>query len=85
MKLHVFTVRDIKTDQYGNPMFLINKGQALRSFGDECNRTAEDNMFNKHPEDFELCEIGTWDSDTGIFETYAPKQIALATDFIKKG
>jgi len=34
MILRIFSVRDSATSQFGNPMFLIADGQAIRSFQD---------------------------------------------------
>lgn len=59
-------------------MFLITEGQALRSFTDEVNRKDENNSLNKHPEDFELYALGIFDTQTGLFETQAPKQVITA-------
>lgn len=80
MKLKIYAVRDIATDQYGNPMFMISKGQAIRSFQDEVNRKDEQNMLYKHPTDYELYELGDYDTDTGTFTTQTPKQIVTAKE-----
>jgi len=77
MKLFIFCVRDRATDQYGNPMFLISEGQAIRSFSDEVNRNADDNMMHKHPDDYDLYRLGEFDSDTGEFVTARPVQVAI--------
>lgn len=77
MKLFIACVRDRATDQFGNPMFLVNAGQAIRSFSDEINRAAEDNQLHKHSEDFDLYELGSYDTETGLFDTGVPRQIAI--------
>jgi len=77
MKLVIFCIRDRATDQYGNPMFLVNSGQAIRSFSDEINREAADNMLNKHPDDFDLYSLGSFDTSTGLFDTAPPEQISI--------
>ncbi len=78
MKLAIFAVRDVKTSQYGNPMFLQADGQAIRSFQDECNRADAQNMLYLHPEDFELFKVGWFDTDSGLFETFVPVSVAHA-------
>ena len=45
----------------------------VRSFSDEVNNDREDNQINKHPSDFSLYELGSYDDDTGLFETHEPK------------
>jgi hypothetical protein len=34
MIMRIFCVRDRATDQYGNPMFLVSRGQAIRGLFD---------------------------------------------------
>lgn len=85
MKLFIFAVRDRGTDMYGTPMFLMSRGQAIRSFGDEVNRPAEDNQIYRHPEDFDLYFLGAFDTQEGTFECVRPEQIAIGKDLqIKK-
>ena len=87
MRLQIFAVRDRATDQYGTPMFLVSSGQAIRSFSDEVNRKHSDstpNPLNQHPEDFDLYSLGEWNTDTGMFETGVPKQLAIGKDLIVK-
>lgn len=72
MKLFIFAVRDSASDQFGNPMFLISSGQAMRSFTDEVNREAPDNLMFQHPDDFELFELGEFDTVSGVFDTTRP-------------
>lgn len=71
MKLVVMVVRDIKAGVFGNPFFLSSVGQAERQFADEINRMAEDNVMYKHPEDFELFELGLFDAMDCSFELHA--------------
>jgi hypothetical protein len=77
MILQIFVVKDRATDQFGNPMFLVAKGQAIRSFSDEVNRSAPDNQIFQHPDDFDLFELGSYDSNTGVFETHVPTLVVL--------
>lgn len=85
MKLVVVSVRDRAVDNFGTPFFVVSKGQAIRSFSDEINRKADDNMLNRHPEDYDLYELGEFDNDSGAFEVSTPKMIAIGKDcFIKE-
>jgi hypothetical protein len=77
MILFVFAVRDRATDQFGTPMFLVNSGQAIRSFADEINREAADNMLYRHPDDYDLYSMGSFDSSLGLFNTKVPEMVSI--------
>jgi len=78
MKMLMFSIRDSAADAYGRPFFMTSVGIAIRSFTDEINRVAEDNQIYKHPEDFDLFELGEFDDETGrIVLLDVPKQLAL--------
>lgn len=77
MKLLIFVVRDRASDAFGNPMFLVSTGQAIRSFTDEVNRSGTDNMMFMHPDDFDLYSLGEFDTDSGLFSTKSPEQICI--------
>lgn len=83
MKLKIVAVRDRAADVYGQPNFVTNLGTAIRSFGDEVNRKAENNAFNAHPEDFDLYELGEYDDELGEFTTIRPRQIAVGKDLVR--
>jgi len=71
--LLICTVRDAAIDAYGQPIFVRHTGEACRSFADECNR--EGSTFNKHPEDYELFFIGTYDDDRGLITPQNPSSL----------
>lgn len=78
--LHVITVRDIKADAFGNPVFSPSTGVAIRSFADEINK-GDGNPFAMHPEDYELLHLGTWDPSTAEFQLFdKPKQLQLGSN-----
>lgn len=68
MVIRVITaVKDLAVASFGDPMCNTHVGASMRGFTDEVNRSHDMNMLNKHPEDFELYEVGTFDTDTGTF------------------
>ena len=80
MMLSMYAMRDRATDQFAQPMFLVNHGQAIRSFGDEINRAgteAQPNYIFMHPDDFDLYFLGTYDTSSGSFVAVSPEQIAI--------
>lgn len=80
MLLHVVVVRDRAADVFGAPNFVASVGGAIRAFGDEINRSAENNAFYAHPEDFDLYKLGMYDDSTGLFDCGLPAMIAIGKD-----
>jgi len=81
-KLVLVAVRDRQLNAFGQIFVYQSRGQAIRAFGDEVNR--KDNELNKHPEDYEMYEIGTFNTDDGMLEQDKPQQIAIATNLITR-
>lgn len=82
----VVSVRDTMADAFGRPIFTQSVGVAIRSFSDEVNRVDVQNEMNKHPEDFELFELGTFDDNTGRFVLYdKPKSLVVGKQVIQGG
>lgn len=77
MNYFVLSVYDRAAASYGRPLFAAAVGAAMRSFQDEVNRPSEDNPMYKHPEDFDLVEIGTFDDQTGKLVSCEPKVVAI--------
>lgn len=68
MKMKLFSVLDMKTGVYGVPVFDIRKESVIRSFADRVNMVEQNNMWNKHPEDFALYMVGEFDDETAIIK-----------------
>ena len=67
MKHSILIMRDIKANYYLPPMFAPNIGVAIRQLGDALRDAQPQFDWQKHPEDFELWNVGTWESDTAEF------------------
>lgn len=65
MKYVIVSVYDRAAQAFGRPVFVQAVGAAVRSFQDEINREAPENEMNRHPDDFDLYEIGSFDDQTG--------------------
>lgn len=63
----IFTVFDLKSEAYLQPFFLDTLGQAKRAITDCVNDP--NHQFGKHPSDYTLHELGTYDDSTGLFNT----------------
>lgn len=64
--LKVFAVFDQKASAYLAPFFMPATGMALRAFADTVN-DPKTSMY-RHPGDFELFELGTFDPSSGRVE-----------------
>lgn len=84
MKLKIYAIRDQQVDAFSTPIFMVSTGHAIRGFSDQVNDKTENNMLNKHAEDFALYALGEFDTDTGEFKTERPAQIALAKELLIK-
>lgn len=83
MQLQVFAIRDCKTEQFGNPMYLITAQQAIRGMGEEINNAESKDNLHKYPEDYALYSLGTFNTDNGEFEIHKPRLIIEAKDLVK--
>lgn len=83
MKHKIVTIRDIKTNTYFVPQFVRSVGGFLRQLSDEINSPQQTNTLadtmSKHPEDFEVFEIGEWDDTDGSFDTPHDASHTMAT------
>lgn len=84
VKMHIIVIRDIKANVYAQPQFVASIGGAIRSFGDEIQRVDANNVMNKHPEDFEMYELGWYGDGDAHFELLPePRQIAVGSNYSK--
>lgn len=80
MLLQAFTVFDSKAEAYLPPFYMSTKGQAVRAFTDSANDP--NHAFHKHPEDYTLFLVGTWDDATAFIHLEkTPVPIGKAIEF----
>lgn len=72
--MKIVSIRDIKTNAFGNPIYVANLGGAVRSFGDECLK-ADGNPLSIHPEDYELYHLGEFNPDRDTTPEYSDDQV----------
>lgn len=77
--MNLYSVYDAAMQLYMAPFAAHNNGHALRMFVDTVNNP--ESMFYKHPDDFTLDHIGTFDEKTGEIAG-SPVRIAKATDWV---
>lgn len=83
MKYIMVSVRDSAAGVFGVPFFSPSVGVAIRSFSDEVGRSDAQNQLNRHPEDFELFQLGVFDDNDCDFEIFSsPKSLLRAIDCV---
>lgn len=79
MKLEMLAVRDAKVEAFMQPFFAQSVGSAHRAFGDEIHN--RESVLSKHPEDYALFWLGTFDCLTGQLELKSqPVQVVLGVN-----
>lgn len=80
MRLNIFTVYDTKAEAYLPPFYMNTKGQAIRAFSDSAND--RNHAFCKHPGDYVLFHLGSFDDADASFELdAAPQSVGVAIEF----
>lgn len=81
MIIQIYSIHDIKASAYMTPFFMQTEGMALRAITDCVNDNGH--SFNKHPEDFTLFEMGTFDDNNGQMELLeTPRPIAKCIELV---
>nr|QRQ90059.1 MAG: nonstructural protein [Microviridae sp.] len=81
MQYKILAIRDRAADVFGQPIFTSSVGGAIRAFSDEINTPREGNNYNRHPEDFDLYHLGSFDDESAEFTLFKkPEQVAVGKD-----
>lgn len=75
-------VFDTVSKVYAPPFYAVTKGEAIRSFANAVN---DKNMgdLNKHPKDFLLYVIGSFEDTSGLLTAVSPpERLGLGSDFV---
>lgn len=80
MKLFVFSILDTKTGIFNTPFFMAHPGQAVRAVTD----LAQDQSttIGRHPSDYALVQVGSWDDNSGAFENHPPVNLGQISGFL---
>lgn len=83
MKLIMCSILDTVAAAWLTPMFFQSEAQGLRSFSDAVNDG--DSPFWKHPEDYKLFKVGTFDPATGMIEPLVagPEILAVGVNLVE--
>lgn len=77
--LNAYAVKDIQSNLFTAPYFLVNNTIAQRSFKAAC--LDPESKFYTYPQDYSLYHIGTYNIETGLLTPTTPEQIANATEY----
>ncbi len=78
----MFVIYDSKANAYMQPWFLTNEPMAMRAFGDLIN-DPESNA-GKHPEDYTLFKIGTFNDTTAEVDWTSPVTLGNGIQYKKQ-
>lgn len=67
MKLFAYAIRDKKVEAFMPVFYVRAKGEAIRHFMDAC--SDKNSPFSKHPGDYELFELASYDDVSGVHES----------------
>lgn len=82
MLFGVFAIYDSAISTWRPPVYARNKGEILRLFVDSVNNPQTD--YGKHPADYTLFELGTFDDDKCFFDLFkAPVKLGTALEFVR--
>lgn len=80
MKLNVYSIYDTKANAYAQPFYSQTDGSAIRAFSDHANEKGT--PANKHPDDYILFRIGTYDDETGVISDDEHRQLGTARNYL---
>lgn len=75
MKLEVLSVHDRAINAFGRPFCVPAVGAAVRGFTDECKNP--DSEIGKHPDDYSLYHLGSFDDSSGAFVLFPQPKFVL--------
>lgn len=77
----VFAVYDYKSEAYMQPFSMETTGQAIRAFSDSVNDPKS--VWHRHPKDFVLYELGSFDDRQGIFKNEGVAKLVVTAEQCK--
>lgn len=84
MKILAFSVYDEKVQTFNPPFFCQTIGQAVRSYSDVVNDPKT--SINRHPGDYVLYHVGSFDDESGEFKTKVPpERLGVGTEYVLVG
>lgn len=82
MILKAFSLLDTKVGMFHPPFFMSHEQQAFRAVSDLANDLST--TVGRHPADYSLVLVGSFDDQAGVLTPCAPEQLGLAVSFVRK-
>lgn len=82
MLTRMYVIKDTKAGVFNTPFFQHTHGTAERAFQDLINDSQS--SVNKHPEDYDLYYLGTYDDLSGSVVGEAPQHIVSAAQLMRQ-
>ena len=82
MKLNAYTIYDVASGVYMRPFFSQADGQAVRGFKDIA--TDAEHEVGKHPEDYTLYRIGTYNDTKGELKGEELEKLATGLEMVSQ-
>lgn len=82
MEFELYTIYDAAENRYSTPVCNSNDSVAMRAFAHEVNRP--DNLWNSHPQDFTLYNIGTFYAETGEIIPHKMERVCSANEVLSR-
>lgn len=80
MIINVYSVYDKAVKAFAPPFYARSAGEAIRSFQQLC--TDPQSNVSRHPTDFVMFGLGTYDDSTGLFSTQEPMRMIGASEIL---
>lgn len=78
----IYSIFDVCSDMFDAPILAINDGSAIRYMKDAVN--GRDTLLSRHPEDYQLFKIGSFDKSTGtIYPQRLPLRVANLKELVQ--
>ena len=81
MEHKMFSLLDIKAGLYSPPFFMVSGAHAVRAVAEL--GADSSNLVGRHPSDFQLVQLGTWDDTTGQATTGVPLPLGLVANLVQ--
>ena len=80
MNMLMFSIFDDKASIYSRPFYALTVGEAIRTFTDAIN--TPDSPYNRHPEDYTLYSVGTFNDQDAEVQDNTPNNLGNATSYL---
>lgn len=78
MKFNIYSVYDVKACAYARPLYLRSKEELFAAIYETAKEKSTG--FYKHPEDYTVYELGTFDELTAKIEYIGPQSVGTVLD-----